>query len=757
MQIETRTKIHFAPQQRWRFSVVAGGLVALIGCAKSSDQTGTANSYVTVGSGAASCAYDPNQTGIEVGSECTIGDHCCPNSDDPPLQAECDVQVEAAYDKYGVLVGGTGTGICEVVGAPQRRAFDVLARGTNPYSGAPLTHDDVAAAVLGASGADEKTPGNKKDPTASCPTAFDIDGDNKITDHDLKAFDAHQISGSHSFGEHLFCVNSIPNNRAFKNETGTASTVTLNGSAIDTTNPFFQREFGNGRSCLTCHKPFDSWTINPDTVVHTFNLTDGKSPIFRTNDGSNRPNHCSGDVTKNCSSASDCSSGGLGTCGPVNLSSVSARRTAYSMLLNFADIRVGLPLPPGDFTLSSVNDPYGFASAAELSLFRRPLPTSNVKYLSAVMWDGRETAPAHQLTGYDSTGSNMTTCGDDNSFLCGKDWSHLNNDIFDLKKQSNDATMGHAALPGGLTTAEQYAVAKFESSIFFAQLTDKKAGDLHDPAHGAFCGPQGLATLDYWQPTNGNLDRTQFYAGINDPLGFNPLPTIFTAAIFHNYENPAWVTAGANQSTRDKRASIERGEKLFNNDSNSLEIQITDVGGLNGSLDHPLGTAVIAGACGTLFNQQCPGTESCAANLGFPLDIGLSSTTNGLLPNATLAQFPKYTLTSGATTIVVTDPGRALLTGKFKDVGKFKGPILRGAGARAAFMHNGMLATLDDVVAFYLGGCLDATNTPKHRNSNGSCPSGSTFRGRFAVKRNGSAYTPTVQDEADIVAFLSSL
>jgi cytochrome c peroxidase len=50
---------------------------------------------------------------------------------------------------------------------------------------------------------------------------------------------------------------------------------------------------------------------------------------------------------------------------------------------------------------------------------------------------------------------------------------------------------------------------------------------------------------------------------------------------------------------------------------------------------------------------------------------------------------------------VVTDLGRALITGKCADVGKFKGPILRGLAARAPYFHNGSAATLTDVVNFY--------------------------------------------------------
>lgn len=35
------------------------------------------------------------------------------------------------------------------------------------------------------------------------------------------------------------------------------------------------------------------------------------------------------------------------------------------------------------------------------------------------------------------------------------------------------------------------------------------------------------------------------------------------------------------------------------------------------------------------------------------------------------------------------------------DIGKVKGPILRGLAARAPYFHNGSAATLSDVVTFY--------------------------------------------------------
>jgi cytochrome c peroxidase len=42
-----------------------------------------------------------------------------------------------------------------------------------------------------------------------------------------------------------------------------------------------------------------------------------------------------------------------------------------------------------------------------------------------------------------------------------------------------------------------------------------------------------------------------------------------------------------------------------------------------------------------------------------------------------------------------------MITGKCKDIGRFKGPILRGLASRAPYFHNGSAATLLEVVNFY--------------------------------------------------------
>jgi cytochrome c peroxidase len=42
-----------------------------------------------------------------------------------------------------------------------------------------------------------------------------------------------------------------------------------------------------------------------------------------------------------------------------------------------------------------------------------------------------------------------------------------------------------------------------------------------------------------------------------------------------------------------------------------------------------------------------------------------------------------------------------MISGNCVDIGKFKGPILRGLASRAPYFHNGGAATLLDVVDFY--------------------------------------------------------
>ena len=120
--------------------------------------------------------------------------------------------------------------------------------------------------------------------------------------------------------------------------------------------------------------------------------------------------------------------------------------------------------------------------------------------------------------------------------------------------------------------------------------------------------------------------------------------------------------------------------------------------GLNDDLNMP----TISGFCGTCHDTPNAGNHSVKA----PLDIGISDAGKNSPPGLDISGLPVFTLicTRGplaGKTYVVTDPGRALITGQCKDIGRLKGPILRGLASRAPYFHNGSAATLADVVNFY--------------------------------------------------------
>ena len=87
----------------------------------------------------------------------------------------------------------------------------------------------------------------------------------------------------------------------------------------------------------------------------------------------------------------------------------------------------------------------------------------------------------------------------------------------------------------------------------------------------------------------------------------------------------------------------------------------------------------------------------------------------------------------------LTDSGRVCITKKESDLGKFKVPGLRNIAATAPYMHNGMFATLEEVLRFY--------NNPK-----GFFP--------HQINIDSSLNKPlnlTVKEQADIIVFLKTL
>jgi cytochrome c peroxidase len=403
----------------------------------------------------------------------------------------------------------------------------------------------------------------------------------------------------------------ITDMKQFPNAAGYSQSFSTNG-ALDTRNPFFQSLGSNRRSCATCHLPDQGWTVTPQKIQQRFDASGGLDPIFRTNDGSVSP--------------------------LADVSTVKARRRAYKMLLSKGLIRIGIAIPANaDFELAAVDDPYGYASSSELSLFRRPLPSTNLRFLTTVMWDGRESAP----------GAALQT---------------------NLIQQALDATQGHAQLAGSLSQTQLNDIVDFEMALTTAQVSGKKVGKLD--AGDARGGPI-------------LLQRETFFVGINDPLGGNPAGSEFNSASMTLFD--AWDKHFVFAAQDADRAAVVRGEHIFN----SRSFSVTDVAGLNGKLNLP----AIQATCTLCHDSPNVGNHSVA----LPLDLGLSDASRRT------PDMPLYTLRNKITGELkeTTDPGRALITGHWSDIGKMKGPVLRAAAARAPYFHNGSAATLLDVVDFY--------------------------------------------------------
>jgi hypothetical protein len=436
----------------------------------------------------------------------------------------------------------------------------------------------------------------------------------------------------------------ILNLQPFPNASGVLATYSVAGR-LDTRNPFFKSLGTNGRSCATCHVASQAFSISPLQTQLRFLLTRGRDPLFAPVDGANCPNAKRADPRD------------------------------HSLLLKHGLIRVANTLPANpQFTITAVHDPYGCAVVPDsqtglptVSVYRRPLPSTNLSFLSTVMWDGRE------------TGSPLN---DGSTFLASL--------RADLSHQVQDAVTGHAQAAAPPSDAQVSAIVDFEMGLFTAQKWDWRAGAL-DTA-GARGGP--------WM-----LSNQIYYPGINDPLGADPSGTAFSPNAMSSFA--AW---GAPKERNRSRASIAAGEKLFN----TAPLTITTVRGLNdnAALNN---SAKIQGTCSTCHDTPNVGHHSWP----LPLDIGVA---HSALPGvetdrniaAALAELDEpdlpVFLISGCpdpfkggqrTSFYTTDPGKAVITGQCSDLNRLKGPMLRGLAGRAPYFHNGAAATLMQAVSFY--------------------------------------------------------
>jgi len=438
----------------------------------------------------------------------------------------------------------------------------------------------------------------------------------------------------------------LPQYQSTSDEEGSIGTYQPNGATVIPSTAFFQNLGTNGRTCFTCHQPQDGWGLSSASAQQRFapGQIDQADPLFRLIDGATCP---SDDVS----------------------TTPAAVQQAYSLLLSKGLIRIGLPMPPSpNFQVTVAQDSYGDCNAKPpqpgfLSFYRRPLPSTNLNFLSAIMWDGREP---------------------------------------DLFHQSVDATLGHAEASSAPTARQQQDIVAFEGcttaltlapcasiatgeGLVTAQVYDNNAGDLTaNPATG---GPVTLA-----QQIGG------FNLCMNDPFGsvdgckkqtFNPV-------IFTTYN--AWANLIGNDPQTQARLAIARGQQVFN----SKQLNITDVGGIN----DVQGKNKLIGTCGTCHNTPNAGNRSAIKNA--PLNISVTDAKNGTpaQKNLSVDGLPVFNVqcTNGplkGQKFQVTDLGVAMITNECEDIGKTKVPVLRGLAGRSPYFHNGSALEIENLINFY--------------------------------------------------------
>jgi cytochrome c peroxidase len=439
--------------------------------------------------------------------------------------------------------------------------------------------------------------------------------------------------------------------------TGAVQTINANGRT-NTKGAFFQSLGTNGRSCATCHDADQGMSISPPQIRQRFAQTHGKDPLFAAFDGANCTNAKTSDAS------------------------------AHSLLMSHGLIHIVLPIPANaQFTVTAVHDPYGCALVADLttgqmtlSTYRRPLPSTNLRFLSTMMWDGRESPASSALNNKATFEANL---------------------LADLSQQAIDATTGHAQAAHAPTSQQVADIVNFEMGLSTAQVYDQFAGVLNDD--GALGGARYLLGEEY-------------YPAINDVLGADPEGDAFDEtsmtlfAAWENGGNPNHGNRGRDSYERRARSDIAAGEVLFN----TAPLTISAVRGLNDSA--ALGNPVsFQGTCTSCHDSPNVGNHS----LPLPLDIGTGhSSRHGLEndPNIKRAiaeldepDLPVY-LVSGCpspfgagqpVSFYTTDLGKGMITGLCSDVNRVKGPVLRGLAARAPYFHNGAAATLLQAVNFY--------------------------------------------------------
>lgn len=437
---------------------------------------------------------------------------------------------------------------------------------------------------------------------------------------------------------------TFPTVQDYPNAEGVLRTYFPEGPLDTRGHPFFQPIGANGRACVTCHQPADAMSLSAETAQRRWDETGGKDPLFAAIDGSNCP------------------------------TAPQAARASHSLLLDRGLFRVQRPWPPKDwsgkpvkpdFTLEVVRDPTGCNSgpkygpkAGNLSVYRRPRPVANLKYLVAMgfAYDPKAGLPlaVDPATGKPVSGNLMA---DDR--------------VPSLRAQMLDASAVHLQMVGRMSEADQARVESFILGVYTAQQESRTGGALD--AGGAQGGPRTLAESKPGQL--GSIGKAVW----SEYAPWEDMSDAERASL--SPDQLAW------------RESVARGAKVFRDKT----FLITDSAGINS----PIGFGnPVRNSCVFCHNMSQMGNDVA------PGQVDLGTTTEPFAdPRPDLPLFkitclgdphPHY-----GRIIYTMDPGYALTTGRCADVGKITLQSMRGLAARAPYFSNGSAKDLAGVVDFY--------------------------------------------------------
>lgn len=434
----------------------------------------------------------------------------------------------------------------------------------------------------------------------------------------------------------------FPASASYDNENGKLTTISPLGPMTTRGHPFFTALGNNGRACVTCHQPADGMSLSVASVRQRWAALGPKDPLFAAVDGANCP-----DLPQ-------------------------AEQASHSLLLSRGLFRIALPWPPRgadgkaiapEFDIEVVRDPtgcngsaqYGLHGAARaVSVYRRPRPVANLKYITAV---GFSFDP--------KSGLPLLRDPDSGEFV--SEALMADSRLLTLPAQAADAMRTHLQMQGNPNPEQLRRIVAFESQLASAQSHDAWGGSLDEG--GARGGPAAIAAgrAGVLQSTS-NPIWNEFFAWKKDPPG--------------SPEQQAY------------RASVARGAELFSK-------RMFLVRGSAGINSMGFGDPV-RNSCAMCHNMQGAGIDVAPGRI----DIGTANE-----PHAKPApELPLFRLTcrDGARphpflgkVVYTQDPGYALTTGRCEDIGKIMTQSMRGLSGRAPYFSNGSAADLRELVQIY--------------------------------------------------------